>query len=373
MKFKLLKSDHLSKFQLLHKIEKLKLSTRENKAVNADSLVFYAQDEKLYLYISNGLSAAKIYLCPTSEDFIDFAVDCHTFTNALSNFPTDEVQFAFMEEDNQLVFGNKKTRVSLKTSKANEIKKKIDDEFFLTEDVQFKDLNVTSFLQSIKYTSFSCAPDFEEHPYSSIMFFLSKNKFNAQSSDKHRISLYGDKFDNDQSYLINKSQADLSLNFVDKELSKFAIHKNKLLIYDGTDIFSTALELNTFQSVYNGFQKFFESSEFITSVTLSKNELSKSLKFVFNISGSHLFNMTIQDNQLIITSSGDNSGGAADKIQLKEASEPINVSYLTNHFMKILDMLDVNDITLNFYEYNGFTICIVSIAHIYQHMMFPMG
>lgn len=372
MKFKLLKSEHLSKFQLLNKIEKLKLSTRENKAVNGDSLVFYSKEEKLYLYISNGLSAAKIYLCPIGEDFIDFAVDCNTFTNAFSNFPTEEVQFAFIQEENQLVFGNKKTRVSLKTSKANEIGKKIDDEFFLTEEVQYKELNVTSFLQSIKYTSFSCAPDFEEHPYSSIMFFISKNKFNSQSSDKHRISIYGDKFDNDQSYLINKSQADLSLNFVDKDLSKFAIHKNKLLIFDGTDIYATALELNTFQSVYNGFQKFFETSEFCASVTVPKNELSRSLKFVSNISGSHLFNLSIQDSQLIITSSGDHSGGAADKIQLKEDCEPINVSYLTNHFMRILDMLDVDDIKLNFYQFNGFTICIVNIAN-YQHMMFPMN
>ena len=60
------------------------------------------------------------------------------------------------------------------------------------------------------------------------------------------------------------------------------------------------------------------------------------------------------------------------KIQLKEDCVPINVSYLTNHFMRILDMLDVNDIKLNFYEFNGFTICIVNIAN-YQHMMFPMN
>ena len=349
------------------------MSTHENKSVNSDSLVFYYMDEKLYLYASNTISSALIYLCDMTDDFKNFAIDGKLFTNAFSNFPTDEVQFAFLEEENQLVFGNKKTRVSLKTSNVDDMETRLKNEFFIDKDLAYDKLNSSNFYDAFKYTAFSCAPDFDEYPYSSIMFFISKNKFNAQSSDKHRISLYGDKFDNDQSYLINKSQADLSLNFVDKELSKFAIHKNKLLIHDGTDIFSTALELNTFQSVYNGFQKFFESSVFITSVTLPKNELSKSLKFVFNISGSHLFNMTIQDNQLIITSSGDNSGGAADKIQLKEVSEPINVSYLTNHFMKILDMLDVSDITLNFYEYNGFTICIVSIAHIYQHMMFPMG
>ena len=204
------------------------------------------------------------------------------------------------------------------------------------------------------------------------MFFIDNKKFHAQSSDKHRISIYGKKFDNHQSFLINRSQADLSLNFIDKTNSKFAISKNKLIINENLDYFCTSLELNTFQSVYNGFQKFFDSSELISSISLYKNELAKSIKFVSNISGSHLFNLNVQDNQLIITSSGDQTGGAADKIQLSEEIEPINVSYLTNHFMKILDMIEHDKITLNFYDYNNFVICIVQISN-YQHMMFPMN
>ena len=372
MKFKLSKNEQLFKFQLLNKIEKLKLSTRENKAINADSLVFYAKNNSIFLYISNGISSANLFLCDHDDDFIDFAVDCNSFTNAFSNFPTDEVQFAFIQDENQLVFGNKKTRVSLKTSNAAGISNKVNEDFLIEDDLEFGNFDISSFINSVKYTSFSCAPDFEEHPYSSIMLFIENKKFNAQSSDKHRISIYGKQFDNQQSFLINRSQADLSLNFIDKTNSKFAISKNKLVINEKSNYFCTSLEMNTFQSVYNGFQKFFDSSELICSVSLYKNELARSIKFVSNISGSHLFNLNIQDNQLIITSSGDQTGGAADKIQLNEEVEPINVSYLTNHFMKILDMIDHDKITLNFYDYNKFVICIVQISN-YQHMMFPMN
>lgn len=372
MKFKLKKSEHLNKFQLIGKIDKLKLSIRENKSINADSLVFHSVDDKLFAYISNGVSASVIYISECETEFEDFAVDCNSFTNAFSNFPTDEVNFVFMSEENQLVFGNKKTRVSLKTSKAVNIQTKIKEEFFINDSIDYGEYDLKSFVNAIKYTSFSCAPDFEEHPYSSIMFFIKNKKFNSQSSDKHRISIYGCEFSNDQSFLINKNQADLSLNFVDKMSPKFAIHKNKLIMKDESDYFCTALELNTFQSVYNGFQKFFESSELITSITLYKNELIKSLKFVSNISGSHLFNIKTQEKNLIITSSGDHTGGAADKIELSEDLDSLDVSYLTNHFMKILEMLEHDKITLNFYDYNKFTICIVEIPN-YKHMMFPMN
>ena len=54
-------------------------------------------------------------------EFKNFALETKLFTQAFGNFPTDDVQFAFVEEENQLVFGNKKTRVALKTSLANDI------------------------------------------------------------------------------------------------------------------------------------------------------------------------------------------------------------------------------------------------------------
>jgi len=55
----------------------------------------------------------------------------------------------------------------------------------------FYKLDVDKFNELIKYTSFSCAPDYDEFPYSSIMIFGEENNFSGQSSDKHRISLYG--------------------------------------------------------------------------------------------------------------------------------------------------------------------------------------
>ena len=345
------------------------MSTRENKSINGDSLIFHAYEGKLFIYLSTGISAAYTYLCDFEDDFIDFAVDCNTFTNAFTNFPTDEIQFAFIEAENQLVFGNKKTRVSLKTSKAENINVKISNEFFINDNLDFVKYDVTSFINAIKYTSFSCAPDFEEYPYSSIMFFISDNKFNAQSSDKHRISMYGKKYDNEQSFLLSKNQAELSLNFVDKN-STFSIHKNKMVIKNNGNYFCTNVELNTFQSVHNGFKRFFDSN-YITNINFSKSEFLKSLKFINNISGSILFNLSTSGKEIILTSSGDNSGGAADKITCDDELEDLNVSYLTNHFMKILDIINQENINAYFYDFNTYTICILQSDN-FHHIMFPM-
>lgn len=203
------------------------------------------------------------------------------------------------------------------------------------------------------------------------MFFIKNKKFNAQSSDKHRISIYGSKFDNDQSYLINKNQAELSLLFVDK-MSKFAIYKNKLVLNNNSDYFCTSLEFNTFQSVYNGFQKFFDSSELLTTISVSKNDFVKSLKFVSNISGSHLFNLQTKGTELIFSGSSDNTGGAADRIDIGQELYDLKSSYLTNHFLKVLEIIQDDTINLEFYEINSFIICILRCSN-FKHMLFPMN
>ena len=58
---------------------------------------------------------------------------------AFSNFPTEEVQFVFSESDNQLIFGNKKTRVALKTFSVNNIQERINKDLFVDENIEFKD------------------------------------------------------------------------------------------------------------------------------------------------------------------------------------------------------------------------------------------
>ena len=111
---------------------------------------------------------------------------------------------------------------------------KTDDEadVFTDEDEfeELKKLNKTK----LKLTSFSCAPDIDEHPYTSILMFIDKNEFNCCSSDKHRISIYGKKYTNQNSHLLPKSSADLLLSFVNKnDEFDFTIYKNKFFLKKG--------------------------------------------------------------------------------------------------------------------------------------------
>jgi DNA polymerase III sliding clamp (beta) subunit (PCNA family) len=354
---------------LLGKIEKLKMTTRENKIINDDSLVFYAENEKLFLFSSNGISSAKIFLCNISNDFIDFAIDGSNFINAFSNFPSDEVQLVFDQENNQLIFGNKKTRVSLKTFATDNISQKVSKEFFTNEEVEYNHWDKSSYLKAIKYTSFSCAPDFEEHPYSSIMFFIENDKFNAQSSDKHRISVYGKNYKDQTSYLITKLQAELSLNFLNDH-TIFTIHKNKLILKSEEDFFCTNLEKNTFQSVFNNFKTFFKEIELIGGFEINKNEFIKSLKYISGTTSSHFFNITTQDTVYVLSASNNDKGIVADRIDLSESVPEIESSYVISHFLKALELISSDVVTLNFFLYNSFTICIVQDSS-FNHLIFP--
>jgi DNA polymerase III sliding clamp (beta) subunit (PCNA family) len=370
LKFKLDKLEHLHKFQLFNKIEKLKLATRENKTVSSESLIFHTIDNKLYIYISNGISSAYSYICEVEDDFRSFAVDASSFTNALSNFPSNEIQFSILFDENQLVFGNKKTRVSLKTSNVESENINFHD-LFLLENNTFLDLDVNNLLNAIKYSSFSCAPDYDEYPYTSIMFFIKDNIFNTQSSDKHRISMFGQKYDGDSSFLISKAQAELMKEFISKTSSKYTVHKGKFYILWENGGFSCAIENNTHQSVYNTFNQFFDNSELITSFEINKNDILKSLRFISSISSNHNFFMKSSGSQLIFSSSNNEKGAVIDKIQLSEEIVEFEASYLVNHFIKVLDIINKEDTTLSFYDYNGYTICIVEDLD-FKHLMFPM-
>ncbi len=371
MKFKLKKSEHLGKFQLLNKIEKLKLATRENKAVNGDSLIFKSIDEKLYIYISNDISSAYVYLCDLEDEGIDFAIDSNVFTNAFSNFPVDEVQFSFLHEDNLLIFGNKKTRVSLKTSNLNSVIYNFEELFCTNNDDLWNDLSSSNLQNALKYSSFSCAPDYDEYPYTSIMFFMKNGKFNTQSSDKHRISIYGENYNGEVSYLLSKNQAELTSLFIPKNSGKYCIHKGKLyLLWDGGG-FSTSIDNNSYQSVYNTFAQFFNNSEHITEFTIDKHDVLKSIKFISSISNTHNFYMKGSSTELIFSSSESEKGAVIDKIQLSEEILNFDASYLVSHFTKALDLLSADQVKLSFYDYNGYTICIVNDMN-YNHLMFPM-
>ena len=163
----------------MSKLDKMKISMNENKTTGTDSLLFYVKDDFLNIYLSNGQSSVNFGMNISVDENKCFAVDANLFYNAFSNFPTDEVQFAYLEDDHSLVFGNKKTRVSLRTSLVSNINDLLFNSFDIPSETSFNKLNYSNFSDAIKLTSFSCAPDIDEYPYTSILMFVEKNEFNC--------------------------------------------------------------------------------------------------------------------------------------------------------------------------------------------------
>ena len=371
MKFKLNKTDHLSKLQVLNKLEKSKLVIFENKSSIYGSLIFYTSNNKLFCYMNNIHAFCSVYLTDVEEDF-SFSVDCNIFLNAFNNFPTNEIQFIYSDENNTLVFGNKKTRVSLSTSVVSEkVMESLNNTFFYSDDNLVK-INNQELSQAIKFTLFACAPDAEEYPYTSLLFYLKDNSVCCQSSDKHRIAFYGDSIIPNVSYLISKNNADNILSFLDySKENEFYINRNTLYLSNTNDKFGCSLETNEYHSVFENYKKFIKDTEVIFSVKLDKTDVVKSVKFISNISSGNTVTFQFKYDELILGSSSHDKGSAIDKIKLEEIVSDLSVVYLASHINQVLDLLPEDLVEFEFLNYNGYTLLKLQ-ANNYTHLIFPM-
>jgi DNA polymerase III sliding clamp (beta) subunit (PCNA family) len=82
--------------------------------------------------------------------------------------------------------------------------------------------------------------------------------------------------------------------------------------------------------------------------------------------------MHFEADQLVITGSSADKGTVVDKIQLDEEVESLEVVYLANHLLKVIEMLPHEHVTLNVKEYNGFYLLMVETLS-YNHIVFPMA
>lgn len=360
MKFKLNKSEHLSFFGLLNKFEKTKINVKENSISGNDSLIFYSLNGKFNVFVNTIFCQSNWEVMDTQEDFC-FALDSSVFYNAFNNFPTDEVQFVYNIEDNSLIFGNKKTRVAIKTTPCS-----------TPEEIKFKDLeslNVEQYLDALRYTSFSCSNEADEYPYNSINISID-SKINAQSSDKHRISLFGD-VDFDNSYVISKSSADISSLFLHTlGEAKYSIFNNKLnIVWDNMYLvvsLGSKADTGVFKTLKN-----FKSSKELASTVLSKTELAQSVKFISGITSSIKTEFNFYEDKLTLSSQNNDKGAVVDTIALKSKIDPIKVSYLSSHLLKILDILPEKDLTIDLLDYNSFILMCLTSGE-FTHILFPM-
>lgn len=364
MKFKLNKAEHLICFALLNKIEKSKLSMRENKAASS-SLIFHSIDGQLFVQSENNFCNSKFLLnnvCPSENG--TFGLDISSFYNAINNFPTEEVQFIYNPEENLLIFGNKKTRVSLSTVPIQNL------QFDFSKNLDKLDITVDDFVQSIKMTSFSCAPDFDEHPYTSILWFLEDGKINTQSSDKHRISVFGNNYELQHSFLISKNISDIILFYIEKVSDiNFALYHNKLILSWNNGELSCNLEKNTFEKIFTNFNQFFQYNPFLT-LNIKKDLLIQSIKFVSNIANSHMINLTLDINKLVISATSTEKNAVVDTIDV-ENYECLSVSYVSSHLIKVLELLDSKNLKLNFLKHNDFVLLMLETEN-FKHVLFPM-
>jgi len=371
LKFKLSKIDHLSKLQVLNKLEKSKLAISENKSSIYSNLIFYTSSNKLFCYLNNMHAFSSVFLTDVEEEFA-FSLDCNIFLNAFNNFPTNEIQFIYNSENNTLVFGNKKTRVSLSTSLVSEkVIESLENSFIYDKD-NIVDINNDELAKAIKYTLFACAPDAEEYPYTSILFYIKDNSVCCQSSDKHRIALFGDSILPNNTYLISKNNADNILNFLDyRKESKFYLSRNSLFLVNENDRFGCQLESNEYSAVFENYKKFLNTAESIFSIKLDKSDVTKSVKFISNISSGNTVTFQFQNDELILGSSSHEKGSAIDKIKLDETVNDLSVVYLASHVNKVLDILPENIVEFDFLNYNGYTLLKLK-ADSYIHLIFPM-
>ena len=351
-------------------IDKSSLISKENKKVASDSLIFYCSDDKLAILSSNNYMAANFILDVDIEHFDPFAVDVNIFCNAFHNFPTDEVNFVIDSKSNSLIFGNKKTRVIVKTSSID----KIDDILIQFEsNVKYSNLNKSNFTDCIKYTSFCCSSSIDEFPYSSILVYKDDDFFSAISSDKHRISKCGMDFDQQSSFLLNRNTAEILLNLIkDIDNLKYYLHKDKLIFSCDFGRIRINLDNNSNQNIFKKLIDFYTDQQDICKVKINKFILLKSLKFVSSVSDKDCIELKLLDNNIVICTPLSEKGMIADKIPIDDHVREVESSYLLSHLLKALDHIEQEFITLSFSRFNNYELLNLSNDK-FDHLIFPMA
>lgn len=366
MKFAFDKSQVLKFLSFVNRIEKTRLVQKENKN---NSLIFLPKDNNLNIFLENGISGCYFNLHTSCTSDESFSVDISTFFNSISNFPVDDIQFAYISDKNSLIMGNKKTKVVLETSLIDDAEK-IYSNFFTTAS-EYNVLDAKNISEAINNTSFCTAPEYDEFPYSSLLLFEEDNLFHAVASDKHRIAIYGQTYRDQKSILLSKISSDLItsvLNFSDS--FEYTITKSKFYIKWDDGVFFTSCENNTYQTVFQNLVNFFNDTKDIFSVTIPRDELQKSMKFISSISSSHTVNFSFKENTLNLSAVTSGKGGASDKITLEENVKDFGAMYLSNHIIKLLDHVSKN-VIFNFKDYNDFALLIVE-SNQTKYLIFPM-
>jgi DNA polymerase III sliding clamp (beta) subunit (PCNA family) len=162
------------------------------------------------------------------------------------------------------------------------------------------------------------------------------------------------------------------LNFLDyRKESKFYLSRNSLFLVNENDKFGCQLESNEYSAVFENYKKFLNTAESIFSIKLDKSDVTKSVKFISNISSGNTVTFQFQNDELILGSSSHEKGSAIDKIKLDEAVNDLSVVYLASHINKVLDILPENIVEFDFLNYNGYTLLKLK-ADSYIHLIFPM-
>ena len=378
MKFVLNKSQYGKVFNFLKYIEKFNLQYKENKNVDSNSLIFSVKENKLFVVLNTGVVFAIYDLNVEIESSLAFAVDINLFCNAFNNFPFDEINFAYLEENNMLVCGNKKTRVSIKTTQISNCKL---DELDYLNSLSYQSYDYGNFVNCIKLGSISCSLDIEDYPYSSLMIFLNNSEFNCYSSDKHKIAIYGNEYDNQKSYLLSKSSADIMLSYLKDTQKVLACFDNNTLVFKSEYSFlKVSLDLNNHSKLFQKFDDFFKKSEKLISTKIEKSALQKSVKFVSSIYNSDFINFKFENNNLIIsTNKNDKSNSsdkvftnelAADKITLIDDVQTCESTYVSSHILKYLDIENDNLVTIEILNYNEFKLMLFKSFNS-NYLVFP--
>ena len=171
-------------------------------------------------------------------------------------------------------------------------------------------------------------------------------------------------------HLFSKTISDVILYYIEKIPGiTFSLYNSKIyLTWDGGEL-SCSLEKNTYEKIFSNFNQFF-SDQFFLSLDLEKDALVKSVKFVSNITNSHMINLTLDINKIVISATSNEKNAVVDTIEV-ENYEILSVSYVSSHLIRVLDLLDSKKLKLNFIKHNDFILLMLE-AENFKHILFPM-
>lgn len=224
----------------------------------------------------------------------------------------------------------------------------------------------------IKDVAFSAATTDIKPDIASVFIYLKEDTLYAVSTDSYRLAESKTSFEGDDfSFLIPQKYISDLLSILDQEENLFEISQTENLLTFSTE--TLTLSVTPVLGQFPDYKQLFPK-EFSTVVNVSKDEMQKTLTLSsFFTETYNTTNITITENELVVSSKNDHIGSMTKTLQIRKTGEDIDAFYNNKYFLEAFPHLEGDEVHLSFTTKNRPLFITSNKSNSYTYLLMPVN